>query len=79
MIQITLLLDSMSYMGRIRYGSGYTFFSSASGNVYVMCSDGEVTYWLNNQYDVLRTPIQDWGFSFNWMHKNYGKYLIYCI
>ncbi len=56
MIQITLLLDSMSYMGRIRYGSGYTFFSGASGNVYVTCSDGEVTYCLN-QYDVLRTPI----------------------
>lgn len=33
-----------------KYGSGYTFFSGASGNVSVTCSDGEVTYRSNGQY-----------------------------
>ena len=33
-----------------KYGSGYTFFSDASGNVYVTCSDGEVTYTSDGDY-----------------------------
>ena len=33
-----------------KYGSGYTFFSGASGNVSVTCSDGKVTYRSNGQY-----------------------------
>ena len=32
-----------------KYGSGYTFFNGASGNVSVTCSDGEVTYRSNGQ------------------------------
>ncbi len=33
-----------------KYGDGYTFFSGALDNVYVTCSDGEVTYRPNGQY-----------------------------
>ena len=32
------------------YGSGYTFFTGASSNVSVTCSDGTVTYRSNGQY-----------------------------
>ena len=33
-----------------KYGSGYTFFTGASGNVSVTCSDGEVTYGSNGDF-----------------------------
>lgn len=33
-----------------KYGSGYTFFTGASGNVSVTCKDGKVTYRSNGQY-----------------------------
>jgi len=41
----TLIADSA-----IKYGSGYTFFSGASDDVSVKCSDGYVTYSSNGQY-----------------------------
>ena len=41
---------TLIYNSADKYGSGYTFFSGASGNVSVTCSDGEVTYRSNGQY-----------------------------